>query len=304
MRPTRCTARTPSSVTALREVYAAVDAAIGALIAAAGPDDARRALLEPGDAAAVPRPRSDPVAAAALGHARATRPAARSGARSAADRRANRCSSRCAKPCRCRCSTSSSAACRNGLGEALLCRFMGAIALDVGARAYQVPNNEMNPSVRINLLGRDPCGLVNPGPEYDALMPLPRGPTAALVNPATGGAALADVTISSEVHRGEYRDAAARPDRLLEPRRADRRALLPGLRHDRRRSPRLPHRRTRAAGHGLRQRRAGPLRRRPHRRSSRRPCSICSACPAAPDLDGRSLLGKDGLIVEGGRVKA
>ncbi|HSP99907.1 MAG TPA: hypothetical protein VL049_22010, partial [Candidatus Dormibacteraeota bacterium] len=92
------------------------------------------------------------------------------------------------------------------LGEALLCRFMGAIALDVGSRAYQVPNNEMNPSLRINLVGRDPCGIVRPGREYEELCRFLAARLGELVNPATGGAALADVTITDEVHRGEHRD--------------------------------------------------------------------------------------------------
>lgn len=92
------------------------------------------------------------------------------------------------------------------LGEALLCRFMGVMSLDVAARAYQVPNNEMNPSLRVNLAGRDPRGIVTPGREYEALCGFLAARLRELVNPATGGAALADVTVTGAVHRGAHRD--------------------------------------------------------------------------------------------------
>jgi hypothetical protein len=49
------------------------------------------------------------------------------------------------------------------LGGALLCRFTGVMSLDVASRAYQVPNNEMTPALRINVIGRDPAGRVRPG---------------------------------------------------------------------------------------------------------------------------------------------
>lgn len=92
------------------------------------------------------------------------------------------------------------------LGEALLCRFMGVMALDVDARAYQVPNNEMTPSLRINLAGRDPNGRVRPGREYEALRDFLAVRLRELVNPATGAAALAHVAVIDELYQREDRD--------------------------------------------------------------------------------------------------
>lgn len=91
------------------------------------------------------------------------------------------------------------------VGEALLCRVLGG-ALDVGARAYCVPNNEMTPALRINVIGRDPAGRVHPGREYEALCDFLATHLRALVNPATGRPALADVSVTDAVHPGEHRD--------------------------------------------------------------------------------------------------
>jgi len=92
------------------------------------------------------------------------------------------------------------------LGEALLCRFMGVMALDVAARAYQVPNNEMTPALRINVIGRDPAGRVRAGRDYDALREFLATRLRELVNPATGRAALADVSVTDDADAGECRD--------------------------------------------------------------------------------------------------
>ncbi|MGH7785723.1 MAG: alkaline phosphatase family protein [Candidatus Binatia bacterium] len=93
-----------------------------------------------------------------------------------------------------------------GLSEALLCRFMGVMELDVAARAYQAPNNEITPALRINVVGRDPAGRVRPGQEYEELRDFLAARLRALVNPATGRPALADVSLTDDVHPGEHRD--------------------------------------------------------------------------------------------------
>ncbi len=287
---------------ALRAVYAAVDDAIGALIAAAGPD-ARVVLFSSQGMRpqyhgrdlipsllrlwGMHEPRDRPPDPAREARLTARRPLLKS-LREAVPLPLQYMVKRRLP---------------QALGEALLIRFMGAIALDVAARAYQVPNNEMNPSVRINLLGRDPCGLVKPGPEYDALTRFLAARLRALVNPATGGAALADVTISSEVHRGEYRDALPdltgywSPDAPIDALYSPGYGTIVG-----------GHRDYRTGGHGPQG--LVCVSGAPGHFAGAHIADIAPTVldlldvPAAPDLDGRSLLGKDGLIVEGGRVKA
>lgn len=198
--------RDPELSDSLRQVYAAVDAAVADLIAAAG-DDARvlvfssqgmrpqyhgRDLIptllqlwgmhEPQDR--VPGPECRTVHRAERSWMKAAREAVPLPLQYVVKRHLPR-----------------------RLEQALVCRFMGIMALDVAARAYQVPNNEMCPSLRINLVGRDPWGRVQPGREYDALRELLATRLRELINPATGRPALADVTMVDELHRGEHRDA-------------------------------------------------------------------------------------------------
>lgn len=92
------------------------------------------------------------------------------------------------------------------LTERLLCRFMGVWSLDRAARAYQVPNNEMTPAIRINRRDRDPWGIVAPGAEADTLCAFLAARLRELVNPATGGPALAAVHETDAGHDGPYRD--------------------------------------------------------------------------------------------------
>jgi predicted AlkP superfamily phosphohydrolase/phosphomutase len=92
------------------------------------------------------------------------------------------------------------------LADALMTRFMGTVRLDLAARAFQVPNHELNPAVRINLKGRDPFGRVEPGREYEELCAFLTQRLRQLVNPATGRQALADVSVIDELYSGEHRD--------------------------------------------------------------------------------------------------
>jgi len=78
------------------------------------------------------------------------------------------------------------------LGEAPLCRFMGVMSLNVASRADEVPDNEMTPAQRINVIGRDPAGRVRAGRDYAALRAVLATRPRELVNPAMGQAALAD----------------------------------------------------------------------------------------------------------------
>lgn len=190
---------------AVRAVYAAVDAAIGALVEAAGPDtrvvlfstqgmrpqyhgrDLVPSLLrlwgmgEARDRA--PDPACDACQPARRPWLKAVREAVPLPLQYVIKRRLPQ-----------------------ALGNALLCRFMGGMGFDVAARAYQVPNNEMTPALRINLVGRDPRGIVRPGREYEELRDFLAARLRELVNPATGQPALADVSVTDDAHPGPHRD--------------------------------------------------------------------------------------------------
>ena len=76
----------------------------------------------------------------------------------------------------------------------LICRVMGAEKLDTSARAFYVPNNDLTAAIRINLKGRDPHGLVEPGREYDELCDWLTVRFKELINPATGRPAVDKVS--------------------------------------------------------------------------------------------------------------
>jgi predicted AlkP superfamily phosphohydrolase/phosphomutase len=96
------------------------------------------------------------------------------------------------------------------IASELVCRFMGSLRLDVGARAFAVPNNDLNPAVRINLAGRDPYGTVAPGAAYDALRAFLIVRLRELINPATGRPALVHVEAIHERFAGDF--ASELPD--------------------------------------------------------------------------------------------
>jgi predicted AlkP superfamily phosphohydrolase/phosphomutase len=86
----------------------------------------------------------------------------------------------------------------------LVCRFMGAEKLDPNARAVYIPNNDLNTSIRINLKGRDRYGRVAPGAEYEQLCGFLAERLGELVNPATGRRAVECVTRVSAQYEGEF----------------------------------------------------------------------------------------------------
>ena len=69
-------------------------------------------------------------------------------------------------------------------------------------RVFQVPSSNMTAGLRINLKGREPQGLVEPGAEYDALCRELRDALMALENPNTGGKAVQWVARTDELYRG------------------------------------------------------------------------------------------------------
>jgi predicted AlkP superfamily phosphohydrolase/phosphomutase len=83
-----------------------------------------------------------------------------------------------------------------------------------GRRCFAVPNNEAWGAVRVNLVGREPAGVVRRGAEMDVLLDEISGALAELVNPATGRPVVTAIVRTDDVHRGPARDAL--PDLLVE----------------------------------------------------------------------------------------
>jgi predicted AlkP superfamily phosphohydrolase/phosphomutase len=70
------------------------------------------------------------------------------------------------------------------------------------ARAFAVPSNNMTGAIRINLKGREPEGLVEPGAEYEALRQEIADALIALENPETGQSAVRWVARVEELYEG------------------------------------------------------------------------------------------------------
>jgi predicted AlkP superfamily phosphohydrolase/phosphomutase len=72
--------------------------------------------------------------------------------------------------------------------------------------AYQVDHNEISGAIRINLVGREPAGMVLPGVEYEEFCGSLTKELLALREPQTGGALVESVLSTSDIYPGEYRD--------------------------------------------------------------------------------------------------
>ena len=92
------------------------------------------------------------------------------------------------------------------LENAIICRVMGAERLPMTWRAFYVPNNDLTSAIRINLKGRDPGGLVEPGREYDELCGWLSERLLELVNTATGQRAVGKVSKIHDLYEGPYLD--------------------------------------------------------------------------------------------------
>ncbi len=86
---------------------------------------------------------------------------------------------------------------------------------DIATRkSFRVQTSNACAGIRINVAGREPCGQVRPGPEYDALCEALSRDLLALVNVATGRPAVRRVLKARELYQGEYVDDL--PDLLVE----------------------------------------------------------------------------------------
>jgi predicted AlkP superfamily phosphohydrolase/phosphomutase len=86
--------------------------------------------------------------------------------------------------------------------------------LESERRFFKVPNNELTPGIRINLKGREPRGLVEPGAAYDAVVAQLRDDLLAVQNVDTGAPLVRDVWRADDRYDGPLRDVL--PDLFVE----------------------------------------------------------------------------------------
>jgi len=79
--------------------------------------------------------------------------------------------------------------------------------------AFQLEHNEISGAVRLNVRGREPLGLISPGPELEAFCTRLTAQLLSLVNPATGGPIVDEVLRCDRLYRGENSDRL--PDLLV-----------------------------------------------------------------------------------------
>lgn len=79
--------------------------------------------------------------------------------------------------------------------------------------AFQLEHNEISGAVRLNVRGREPFGVINPGAELEAYCTRLTAELLQLVNPATGGPVVDDVLRCDRIYRGENSDRL--PDLLV-----------------------------------------------------------------------------------------
>ena len=88
--------------------------------------------------------------------------------------------------------------------HAAISRTMGRGKLDPRARAFVVPNNELVATIRINLAGREPHGLVPPGRPYDELCQWIITRFRELINPVTGKPAITKISRMKDSYHGPH----------------------------------------------------------------------------------------------------
>jgi predicted AlkP superfamily phosphohydrolase/phosphomutase len=81
-------------------------------------------------------------------------------------------------------------------------------------RWFSIPNNDVYGGIRVNLVGREPRGLVRPGQEYDALFAELRQKLLELVNVDTGQPLVHELLRTADLYPGQCLDDL--PDFLVE----------------------------------------------------------------------------------------
>jgi len=87
-------------------------------------------------------------------------------------------------------------------------------AVDGSRRFFQIPNNDVHGGVRINLAGREPAGLIEPGNEFDATCEIIEDGLADWRNAETDAPLVRGVARTSEHYAGPA--MADLPDLLVE----------------------------------------------------------------------------------------
>jgi predicted AlkP superfamily phosphohydrolase/phosphomutase len=79
---------------------------------------------------------------------------------------------------------------------------------------FEVRNDDATGGIRLNLVGREPQGCLNPGAEADAFCEALSRDLLSLINPATGRPAVRKIYRTADLYAGPYMDAL--PDLLVE----------------------------------------------------------------------------------------
>ncbi|MFE1745125.1 alkaline phosphatase family protein [Coleofasciculus sp. H7-2] len=83
-----------------------------------------------------------------------------------------------------------------------------------GRKCFTLPNNDVYGGIRVNLVGREPNGKIRPGAEYEAFCQELTQDLMALVNVDTGKPLVQKVLRTAECYQGEYLDHL--PDLMVE----------------------------------------------------------------------------------------
>ena len=82
------------------------------------------------------------------------------------------------------------------------------------SKCFPVPNGNAVSGIRINLAGREPHGIIKPGPEMNELCATLTSDLLSIRNIKNGKALIKNIILTSMLHKGEYSDHL--PDMLIE----------------------------------------------------------------------------------------
>lgn len=92
------------------------------------------------------------------------------------------------------------------LQDELLFRWYAGERNWAGRRAFPVPNNDSVGAIRINVIGRDKFGIVQPGREYERVCQDIADAMYDMIDPKSGRKVVTQVTLAYQAFQGPYRD--------------------------------------------------------------------------------------------------